>query len=99
MGWFRQKADVLRQGEPGPLIERSTLAYSRNRSWDVGASPVRSLPTASRTSVDLCESSSGLFKFIVYQMMHGFRRLFVLGFGDVDSAQDRKEQRALNWLH
>jgi hypothetical protein len=37
------------------------------------------------------ESSSGLLKFIVYQMIYEFRRLFVLGFGDVDSAQDRKE--------
>ncbi len=31
-------------------------------------------------------------KFIIYQMTHEFRRLFALGFGDADSAQDRKEQ-------
>ena len=38
------------------------------------------------------ESSSLLLKFIIYQMTHEFPRSFVLGFGDADSARDRKEQ-------
>ena len=44
------------------------------------------------TPTDLCASHRALFKFIVDQMTYEFRRLFVVGFGGADSAQDRKEQ-------
>src|SRR5262249_30475574 len=72
--------------------------YSRNRSRGYQGSPVRNPHTSKpHHRRSLRESSSGLVKFIVYQMSHEFRRLFVLGFGDADSAQYRKEQRALYW--
>src|SRR4029453_13113309 len=99
VGWFPPEADV-RQSEPSPLIKQSTVAYSRNRSRGWQGSPVRSPHTRKPyTRKSFRESSSGPVKFIVYQMTHEFRRLFGLGFGDADSAQDRKEQRALYWLY